>query len=59
MIIRSGLEERKNFDDFGIPGFKGEKEKIQNTTQLLLGLGTSMQIDLRHFINIFQVTTKN
>ena len=46
-LLESGLEERKNFDDFGIPGFKGErKEKIQNTTQLLLGLGSSMQIDV-------------
>ena len=46
-LLESGLEERKNFDDFGIPGFKGErKEKIQNATQLLLGLGTSMQIDV-------------
>ena len=46
-LLESGLEERKNFDDFGIPGFKGErKEKIQNATQLLLGFGTSMQIDV-------------
>ena len=49
-LLESGLEERKNFDDFGIPGFKGErKEKIQNATQLLLGLGTSMQIDVEAF----------
>ena len=46
-LLESGLEERKNFDDFGIPGFKGERqEKIQNATQLLLGLGTSMEIDV-------------
>ena len=45
--ILSGLEEKQNFDDFGIPGFKGERqEKIQKATQLLLGLGTSMQIDV-------------
>ena len=49
-LLESGLEKRKNFDDFGIPGFKGErKEKIQNATQLLLGLGTSMQIDVEAF----------
>ena len=46
-LLESGLKEKQNFDDFGIPGFKGERqEKIQNTTQLLLGLGTSMQIDV-------------
>ena len=46
-LLESGLEEKQNFDDFGIPGFKGERqEKIQNATQLLLGLGTSMQIDV-------------
>ena len=49
-LLESGLEEKQNFDDFGIPGFKGErKEKIQNATQLLLGLGTSMQIDFEAF----------
>ena len=46
-LLESGLEEKQNFDDFGIPGFKGERqEKIQKATQLLLGLGTSMQIDV-------------
>ena len=46
-LYKSGLEEKQNFDDFGIPGFKGERqEKIKDATQLLLGLGTSMQIDV-------------
>ena len=46
-LLESGLEEKQNFDDFGIPGFKGvRQEKIRNATQLLLGLGTSMQIDV-------------
>ena len=46
-LLESELEEKQNFDDFGIPGFKGERqEKIQDATQLLLGLGTSMQIDV-------------
>ena len=46
-LLESGLEEKQNFDDFGIPGFKGERqEKIQKATQLLLGFGTSMQIDV-------------
>ena len=46
-LLESGLEEKQNFDDFGIPGFKGvRQEKIRNATQLLLALGTSMQIDV-------------
>ncbi len=46
-LLESGIEEKQNFDDFGIPGFKGEREeKIQDVTQLILGLGTSMQIDV-------------
>ena len=46
-LLESGLKEKQNFDDFGIPGFKGvRQEKIRNATQLLLGLGTSMQIDV-------------
>ena len=46
-LLESGLEEKQNFDDFGIPGFKGvRQEKIRNATQLLLRLGTSMQIDV-------------
>lgn len=46
-LLESGLEEKQNFDDFGIPGFKGvRQEKIRNATQLLLGLGTSLQIDV-------------
>ena len=46
-LLELGLEQKQNFDDFGIPGFKGERqEKIKDATQLLLGLGTSMQIDV-------------
>ena len=46
-LLESGLEEKQNFDDFGIPGFKGERqEKIKDATQLLLGLGASMEIDV-------------
>ena len=46
-LLESGLEVKQNFEDFGIPGFKGKrKEKIKDVTQLMLGLGTSMQIDV-------------